>query len=360
MTENLHKPDYFRRFRKAPLVLSLSLLVAAALAGCGEKAATPVAEAGAGKSLKKIVIAEPLHLTGYLPMYVAQREGYFAEEGLEVQVIQAAGGAHVTAVVSGDAWGVIGGPESNALANVNSSDPIVSVVNVVNRANVYLMAKSGTSPKSGSKEDLKEFLKGKKINANRHGGTPNLLTRYLLLDVGLDPEKDVQLLEPADGSTVVTMVKQGAADIANGAEPQIVDGINQKVWDEPFYKFPSLGDFAYSVVSVKKSTIAKDPDTVQKFTNAMIKALKKVQADKELAKANLKAEFPTLSEEAVKASLDRAYEDSLWSPDGMISEKALENDMNVMIKTGIFKGTYTYDGLVDMQFVKKTNEAAAK
>ncbi|MNP80078.1 hypothetical protein D3C76_1780700 [compost metagenome] len=62
----------------------------------------------------------------------------------------------------------------------------------------------------------------------------------------------------------------------------------------------------------------------------------------------------------MKASLDRAYADSLWSPDGIISEKALENDMNVMIKTGIFKGTYTYDGLVDMQFVKKANEATAK
>lgn len=349
-----------RSFRKAPLVLSMSLMLAAALTGCGESTVTGEGAATPGKSLKKIVIAEPLHLTGYLPLYVAQREGYFADEGLEVEVIQAAGGAHVTAVVSGDAWGVIGGPESNALANVNSSDPIISVVNVVNRANVYLMAKSGLAPKSDSKEDLKEFLKGKKINANRHGGTPNLLTRYLLIELGLDPEKDVELLEPSDGSTVVTMVKQGVADIANGAEPQIIDGINEQVWDEPFYKFPSLGDFSYSVVSVKKSAIDKDPDTVQKFTNAMIKALKQVQSDQELAKANLKAEFPTLSEEAVNASLDRAYEDELWSPDGIISEKALENDMDVMIKTGIFKGTYTYDSLVDMQFAKKANEATAK
>lgn len=306
--------------------------------------------------LKKLVIAEPVHLIGYLPLYVAQHEGYFKEQGLDVEVIQATGGAHVTAVVSGDAWGVIGGVDSNALANKNSSDPIVSVVNVVNRANVYLVAKKGTAPASNSKEDLKEFLKGKKVIAGRHGGSPNLLTRYLLLDLGLDPEKDVQLQEPADASTVIAMIQQGAGDIGNGAEPQISDGVSKGIWDEPFYKFPDLGDFSYSVLSVKKSTIDKDADTVQKFTNAIIKALKAVQSDKELAKKNLKLEFSTLTDEALQASLDRAYADNLWSVDGLISEKAVENDMNVLIKTGIFQGEYTYDGLVDMQFVKSATK----
>ena len=59
--------------------------------------------------LKKIVIAEPLHSIGYLPLYIGQQEGFFAEEGLDVEVIQATGGSHVTSVMSGDAWGVIGG-----------------------------------------------------------------------------------------------------------------------------------------------------------------------------------------------------------------------------------------------------------
>lgn len=38
----------------------------------------------------------------------------------------------------------------------------------------------------------------------------------------------------------------------------------------------------------------------------------------------------------------------------MISQEALDKDMDVMIKTGIYKGEYTYDDLVDMQFVNKT------
>ncbi|MNI65260.1 hypothetical protein D3C73_1207560 [compost metagenome] len=70
----------------------------------------------------------------------------------------------------------------------------------------------------------------------------------------------------------------------------------------------------------------------------------------------MKAEFPTLSEDAIQASLDRAYEDNLWSLDGSISKEAVTQDMDVLIKTGIFTGEYSYDQLVDMQFVNQSNK----
>lgn len=330
----------------------LAALVAAAAAGC-TRAAKPAKTTG---PLKQLVIAEPVHLIGYLPLYMAQREGYFKEQGLEVKTISAAGGTHVTAVVSGSAWGVIGGVDSISLGNVGNSDPVTAFVNVVNRANVYLFAQKGVAPASNSKADLKAFLKGKKIISGRYGGTPDLLTRYLLLDLGLDPQKDVQLIENSDASTVTAMMKSGVGQIGNGAEPQIVEGISQGVSGEPFYKFPDMGDFSYSVVSAKKSTLQNDPATVQKFTNAIVKALKVVQSDKALAKKDLKLEFPTLSDQDIQASLDRAYADKLWSPDGTISEKAVQNDMDMLIKTGIYKSTYSYKTLVDMDFVNKTKK----
>jgi hypothetical protein len=173
-----------------------------------------------------------------------------------------------------------------------------------------------------------------------------------ILQITDDPDKDVTLIENADAATVTPMILHGQGQIGNGAEPQVSEGVTAGIWEEPFVKFHDLGDYSYAVLNVKKSTIQNDPETCQKFVNAMLKALKAVQQDKELAASVLKAEFPTLSDEARQATLDRAYADNIWSLDGMITEEAVDRDMDVLIKTGFFAGEYSYADLVDMQFVK--------
>ena len=73
------------------------------------------------QNLKQIVIAEPVHQIGYLPLYMAIDRGLFAKRGLDVTTLTATGGAHVSALVSGSVWGNIGGPESDAMANGNGN-----------------------------------------------------------------------------------------------------------------------------------------------------------------------------------------------------------------------------------------------
>lgn len=305
------------------------------------------------EGMKQLTVTEPVHLIGYLPLYTAIHEGYFADEGLEVTVVQATGGAHVTAVVSGDAFAVIGGVDSNCLANQGNSDPVTAIVNCVNRANVYLFARKGLAPASDSKEDMAAFLRGKTIIAGRYGGSPNLLTRYLLGQVGLNPDTDVTLIENADESTVTAMLQHGQGDIGNGGEPQISEGITADIWEEPFVKFPDLGDYSYSVIGVRRSTIENDPETCRAFVRAMIRALTALQQDHALAARVLALEFPTLTEAGREAALKRAWEDHLWSEDGRISREAVETNMAVLENSGIFQGSWSYDELVDMQFVEE-------
>jgi len=304
-------------------------------------------------SLTPLTVAEPVHLIGYLPLYVAIHEGYFAEEGLDVTVVQATGGAHVTAVVSGDAFAVIGGVDSYNFANAaGTSDPILAICNCVNRANVYLFARTGLVPASDSDADMAAFLKGKTIIAGRYGGSPNVLTRYLVKSVGLDPDTDVTLLENADASTVTAMLQYGQGDIGNGGEPQISEGVTAGIFEEPFVKFPDLGDYAYSVIGVKQSSIENDPETCAAFVRAMLHALKTVQTDRAVAEKVLLIEFPTLTDEGRKAALDRAYEDHLWSADGIISQQAVDTCMEVVSVSGLYDGGWDYTKMVDMQFVE--------
>lgn len=313
--------------------------------------------ARAEDALKPIVVAEPVHLIGYLPLYVAIHEGYFAAEGLDVTVVQATGGAHVTAVVSGDAFAAIGGIDSYSFANAGNADPILGIVNCVNRANVYLFARKGLSPASDSDIALAEFLRGKTIIAGRYGGSPNVLTRFLLISLGLDPENDATLLENADASTVTAMLQYGQGDIGNGGEPQISEGVTAGIFEEPFVCFPDLGDYAYSVIGVKRSTIENDPETCAAFVRAMVRALKVVQEDRTVAERVLEAEFATLSAEGRKAALDRAYADALWSLDGFISRDAVDTCMGAVKVSGLFDGDWDYGRMVDMQFVDALNKA---
>ena len=300
---------------------------------------------------EELVVSEPVHLIGYLPLYVAIHEGYFADEGLDVTVVQATGGAHVTAVVSGDAFAVMGGVDSTYLANRDNPDPIVSIVGCVNRANVYLFAKTGLAPASGSDADLAEFLRGKVIVAGRYGGSPNLLIRSLLNPIRLNAETDVTLIENADESTVTAMLRHGQGDIGNGGEPQISEGVTEGIWHEPFVKFPDLGDYAYSVLSVRRSTIEQNPELCHRFVRAVLRGLEAVNTDHELAARILALEFPTLTEEGRAAALARAWEDHLWSVDGYVTKEAVENTMTVLLSSCVHEGEWVYDALVDMQFV---------
>src|SRR4029078_6187741 len=66
----------------------------------------------------ELLVAEPVHSTGYLPMYTARAKNYFAEADINVKVVTIETGAgHTNAVLSGQAFAFIGGPEHYACSN---------------------------------------------------------------------------------------------------------------------------------------------------------------------------------------------------------------------------------------------------
>lgn len=306
--------------------------------------------------LKEIVIAEPAHLFPYVPVYVAIDQGFFAKRGLDVKTTMVLGGGHVTALISGQVWGNLGGAESDAMTNNGKADPLIAVCNFVNRALIYLCAKKGTKPASMSHDDLKAFCKGKKLALSRYGGTPDVLARQWLEQIGIDLKNDVTIINNGAIADAPTLVKAGAADIAVTTEPQISFGVQDGTWEEPFYSFPSLGDYAFSCISVKKSTITSDPATVQAFVTALVEALKITQTNRAMVEATIKKDFPTLADSVAKAALDRCYKDNLFSKDGMITVPAYEIDMKAVYDSGEMTRHVPYSEVVDMSFVINANK----
>src|SRR6202011_1417116 len=135
----------------------------------------------------ELLVAEPVHSTGYLPMYIAMAKNYFAEADVAVKIVTIETGAgHTNAVLSGQAFAFIGGPEHCAFAKAKGAE-LRAVVHCVDRGNVYYCAAKGQEP-TGT--DWAGYFKGKSIALSQFGGTPNSITRYLLKKWSLDAKSD--------------------------------------------------------------------------------------------------------------------------------------------------------------------------
>jgi NitT/TauT family transport system substrate-binding protein len=295
---------------------------------------------------KEILIAEPVHSTGYLPLYVGMAKGFFEDVKVSIVTIET-GSGHTNAVLSGQAFAFIGGPEHCAFAKAKGAE-LRAVVNCVDRGNVYYCAAKGQEPAGA---DWPAYIKGKTIAVGPVGGTPNSITRYLLNTWKLDARSDVTLMEVAN-SAVLPVVKSKQAQIGVVTEPFITQGIRQAVWGEPFYSIPKeLGSYAYSTLNVRLDTIQKEPELVKTFVHGMVKALKLTYASPDEAVAVAKLQFPTMAVDDLHATLDRSFKDAMWSKDGTISPQAWATAKSVVRQAGILKSDIGYEDIIDMRFV---------
>jgi NitT/TauT family transport system substrate-binding protein len=301
---------------------------------------------------REILIAEPTRSVSYLPIYLAITEGYFKKAGLNAKMLTAEqNGAAINATLAGQAFSFLGGPERVAFARAQGGQ-LRSVVNCVDRGNVYFMAAKGTGPKAG--EDIGAYLKGKRIAVGPRGTSPHSVMRYVLMaKFNLDPDKDVQLTEVPTSAPYVA-IKARLADIGVGSEPAIAQGIGQGLWDEPFYNAPKqLGPLAYSVLNVAKSVIDKEPQLVTDFVAAAIQAQKTTLTEPDRVRAIAAREFPTMNPADLKATLDRTYADDLWSPDGAISRQSWTTMHSVVRTIGALKVDVPYEDVIDNSFVER-------
>ena len=297
---------------------------------------------------KAILIAEPQHTIGYLPLYVAIANGYFKDLAVSVETLPSSGSAHTDAVLGGKAWGFIGGPEHNAFADVKGAN-LRAICNIVNRGNVYFVARKGLTVG----KDMKAFMRGKTLVTNGYGSTPNSISRYVALENKLDPMKDMTLSEVVV-SAVPVIMQQGKADIAVITEPMLTKGIQDGIWDQPFYNVPNaLGPYAYSTINVTLATITGDPVTTKSFVAGMIRGMAFVRDNHDGAIAIAMKEFPDVAPGVMKASMQRAYDDKLWEWSGQITQAAVNTAEAVVKEAGLLKDTVPYAEIIDLRYVPK-------
>lgn len=142
-------------------IVTLMVTVLAALGGCQKDTSADKEE-----KLTKVTLNEVAHSIFYAPQYVAIEEGYFEEEGIDLELVTGFGADKtMTAVLSGEAdIGFMGAEASIYAYQEGANDPVVNFAQLTQRAGNFLVAR----------EEMPDFkwedLKGKNVLGGRKGG----------------------------------------------------------------------------------------------------------------------------------------------------------------------------------------------
>ena len=283
---------------------------------------------------KKITIAVGgKNLFYYLPLSVAERQGYFKDEGLEVEIPDFAGGAKALQAMVGGSADMVSGAYEHTINMVAKKQPIKAVVLQARHSSIVLILPKDKAAKYKSPKDLK----GLKIGVTAPGSSTNMFVNNLLAKDGLKPT-DVAIVGVGAGAGAVAALEKGEIDAISNLDPVITQlestGKFVAVADsrtEKGMKDIYGGDYHASVIYATEEFVKKNPNTVQAVVNAMVRANRWIakatpQQIVDLMPDNYKAGNPSLYKEGLLKNMIG------YSEDGQMSMKAAENVYRVLVQ----------------------------
>ena len=226
--------------------------------------------ARSARAQETIRVAIPLFPTAAFPLLVASDKGFFQKEGLTVEPIRI-NSAPTTyqALISGDVHAAVGAPTGLLPSHSQGAD-VVSVGSWDNLVPYVWVTREKIT-------DIRE-LRGKKVGVNRAGSKPWLIIHVLLQDAGLDPVKDLTLLQMGGGSQ-----ERVAALMRGGIDATLADALLEPIMKKRgfFVLRGKTTPFMNAPIAVKRSYLTGQRSTVKKFVKAFSDATRYLVDNKE-------------------------------------------------------------------------------
>ncbi len=337
------------RKRIVPLFLS-------ALMVTGVLSSTSMAEAPetvqTEKELVKLTLNEVAHSIFYAPQYVAIENGYFEEEGIEIDLVTGFGADKVmTALISGDAdIGFMGSEASIYTYSQGAKDAPVNFAQLTQRAGNFLVAREAQPEFKWSD------LIGQEVLGGRKGGMPEMVFEYILRQNGIDPS-EVLIDQSIDFGSTAAAFSSGKGTYTVEFEP----GATTLEQEGVGYVVASLGTDSgyvpYTAYCAKSDYIEEHPELVQAFTNALQKGMDFVNTHtpQEIAEV-IAPQFPETDLDTITSIVTRYYEQDTWKENLIFEEESFELLQDILTDAGELEERVPYEALVTTSFA----EAAAK
>jgi NitT/TauT family transport system substrate-binding protein len=300
--------------------------------------------------LEEVRVTEVIRSIFYAPQYVAIEKGYFKEEGLDVKLDTAWGGDKaMTRLLAGQADVALIGAETTVyVKQQGASDNVINFAQVTQRDGSFLVARNKIDNWDWS------MLKGKSLIGSRKGSMPEMVSEFVQKKHGLKPFTDVNIIQNITFDNQATAFASGTGDFLQAFEPS--PSILEKAGQGHVVAYfgEDSGNLPYTVFMTKSSTIKSEPETIQKFTNAVQKAQNFVHSatPEEIADV-ISPYFENVDKEILISVIKRYQQADAWAKDPIIDQEEFDNMIAVMKGAGELKADVTYEELVNTSFAEK-------
>jgi len=338
--------------RRTLLIASSSLIAAPALLRAQALEKPKVTIAVGGKNLLY-----------YLPLTIAETQGFFKAEGLDVTVADFAGGSQALRAVVGGSADVVSGAFEHTLNMQAKGQPMRAFV-LQGRAPQIVL---GVNPKTMPGYKTLADLKGRKIGVTAPGSSTNVMANFVLAKAGIKPG-EVSIVGVGAGNGAVAAMRAGQIDAISNLDPVIT--LLQRSGDLKIVSDTRIvaeadkvfgGPMPAACLYAPQAFVEKHPATVQALTNAIVRADRWVQAagPGEIIKAV--PENYLLGDRAVYIDAFMAAKGAL-SPDGLFPEAGAATAVRALQSIDATLKDVKFDlaGAWTNEFVRKALARVAK
>jgi NitT/TauT family transport system substrate-binding protein len=259
----------------------------------------------------------------YIGLWVGHDAGLFAKEGLEDQMILIPSGSQLAQVtVAGEVEiGALNG--SSAMAAALQGADIKIIGNTTNKMIFSIYARPEIKTVEG--------LKGKKIGISRFGSSTDISARYALKKHGLDPNKDVAIVQMGAMSSIMGGLQGGAIEAGLVSPPTLF-----AVEKMGFKELLSITDmdlpFPNPSLVVQGGIIRNRPDTIDRFMRAYARGIARARSDREFTYKSL-AKYTKIEDPAVLAKAYDLYVGKVLEKAPYINMPGMKNALDDLAGT---------------------------
>ena len=311
---------------------------------------TTIKKTGESQELATIRVNEVTRSVFYAPQYVAINNGYFEENGMNIELSTGQGAdAVMTAVLANQCDIGFAGPEASIYVyNEGKEDFCQVFAQMTKKDGSFLVARNQTDNFSW------QDLKGKTVIPGRKGGVPYMTLEYVLKKNGIDPQKDATLDDSIKFDLMAGAFASGDADYVTLFEPTASLTQNEGKGYIVASVGEAAGEIPYTAYFAKKSYIENNEEIIQNFTNAIYQGQQwvKEHSSKEIAEV-IQDFFPDTDVELLATVIQNYKDIDAWNDTPILKEEAFNRLEEVMTMAGELEEKAPYDKIVNNKYAEE-------